>query len=283
MFLKRLYSSIIILLIFFAIVVIRGPIGLIVFLIAGLFVSISAARELSVMLCKCGLHKFPYLNEIFAAITFLLAVGFCIGNNDTSFIVVILAFFSIFAWVKILISIHNKDEIFKVLNISVVFMILIFPLSFLALIFMENYGGTYSGVMYAVLLILVTKCGDIGGYVVGTIMSKRRGGNHKIVPTISPKKSYEGVIGGLILSVIVSLVLCNYLIKSDIVLAIIIGILLYIGGFIGDLAESSLKRSAQIKDSGNIIPGIGGMMDLVDSLLINAPILYLIITFYPSH
>ena len=105
-----------------------------------------------------------------------------------------------------------------------------------------------------------------------------KGGNHKIFPKISPKKSWEGTVCGLIFSIIVSVIIVKYMgIFRFEAFAIPLGIALYFGGFFGDLAESSLKRAAAIKDSGKIIPGIGGVFDLVDSFMLNGPLFYLLL------
>ena len=140
---------------------------------------------------------------------------------------------------------------------------------------MTDYGTVYTGVNLALFLILVTKSGDIGAYCIGTLTSRRRGGNHKIVPTISPKKSWEGTIGGLIISIIIAFILyfsIGFKLGSNSNWTILmIGFCLFVGGFVGDLSESVLKRMTGIKDSGAIIPGIGGVLDLTDSFIYKCP------------
>ena len=109
------------------------------------------------------------------------------------------------------------------------------------------------------------------------------GGNHKIVPKISPKKSWEGTLGGMVISIIVTYVFCHQvpeiLDEYGKVFPLIAGLILFWGGFVGDLVESSLKRTAGVKDSGNMIPGMGGALDVIDSLVLNAPIFYYFLTF----
>jgi phosphatidate cytidylyltransferase len=103
-------------------------------------------------------------------------------------------------------------------------------------------------------------------------------GNHKILPSISPKKSWEGTIAGLVGSVLMSVVLWKYLQISgaNAIVPIVFGVFLFIGGFAGDLAESSLKRICNVKDSGTLVPGMGGVLDVLDSLLLNAPVFTLL-------
>jgi phosphatidate cytidylyltransferase len=118
------------------------------------------------------------------------------------------------------------------------------------------------------LVLLATKLGDIGAYLVGS-----RLGRTPLIPRISPKKSVEGSIGGLIFSVIGALACRNFLDFSNPEL-IIIGAALGVLGQLGDLSESLIKRDCQIKDSGNIFPGLGGVLDSIDSLLFTAPVFY---------
>ncbi len=130
-------------------------------------------------------------------------------------------------------------------------------------------------------LIAVTKSGDIGAYVTGTLSAKiMPAGNHKIFPEISPKKSWEGTIGGLASSIGASIALAaetGLVEDNSMVLPLIVGAALFTGGFLGDLAESSLKRASAVKDSGSVVPGMGGVLDVLDSLLINIPLFYGII------
>ncbi|MEI6421978.1 MAG: phosphatidate cytidylyltransferase, partial [Lentisphaerota bacterium] len=149
---------------------------------------------------------------------------------------------------------------------------------------MGDSSGSYEGRKLLLFLIAVTKSGDIGAYLVGVSSSKLMPrGNHKIIPSISPKKSWEGTIGGLVFSIAVAILMLGMLPPSchfTFTVAIFLGIILFIGGFAGDLAESALKRTAGVKDSGKIIPGIGGVLDLLDSLIINAPIFFLLLLLF---
>ena len=133
--------------------------------------------------------------------------------------------------------------------------------------------GTMAGVYLAAYLIAVTKVTDIGAYLIGS-----RYGNHKMSPVISPKKSWEGLVAGLASGLLVSLLMVKYMPESlgslQYMHAIILGLLIPLVGVVGDLAESIIKRDAEIKDSGGVIPGIGGSFDLIDSLLYTAPLFY---------
>jgi len=119
-------------------------------------------------------------------------------------------------------------------------------------------------------LLLVVWLGDSGAYYFGKSFGK-----HKLSPRISPKKTVEGLIGGMSTSVIAAVVIHFTFFRSfPLVHAIIAGLILSFAGVVGDLAESMWKRSADVKDSGTLLPGHGGFLDRFDSILFTAPILY---------
>jgi phosphatidate cytidylyltransferase len=137
-----------------------------------------------------------------------------------------------------------------------------------------NYFPGVQGHYYLLYFIVITKFSDTGAYLVGSLI-----GRHKMIPRISPGKTWEGFGGALGVSVLVSLGFFYYL--GDRMRgmtwmhAVILGLLLGLAAVVGDLIESIFKREAGIKDSGKFFPGIGGILDLLDSLLFNAPIMYL--------
>jgi len=132
------------------------------------------------------------------------------------------------------------------------------------------------GVGLLASVIIITKFGDIGAYLIGT-----RFGKHPLLPRISPKKSTEGAIGGLVFGVLAAFACKGFLNFSDFEL-LFLGIVLSVLGQLGDLSESLLKRDCNVKDSGNLIPGIGGILDLIDSLLFTAPVFYFYISIISS-
>ncbi len=138
-------------------------------------------------------------------------------------------------------------------------------------------GRTPPNIRHLLLyMIICTKMGDIGAYFIGSATAGRPGGNHKLSP-ISPGKSWEGLAGGIAFSVLASVVLF-YAMDSvgcifSFVSAVVFGVLAAVVGLIGDLSESMLKRAAGVKDSGKI-PGLGGVLDILDSLLFVAPLFY---------
>ena len=119
-------------------------------------------------------------------------------------------------------------------------------------------------------LVLVVWLGDAGAYYVG-----KRFGKHLLSPRISPKKTIEGLVGGIAVSVLTAVIVhFTFFPAFPLTHAIIAGIILSIAGVIGDLAESMWKRSAAVKDSGALFPGHGGLLDRFDSVFYTVPILY---------
>jgi len=119
-------------------------------------------------------------------------------------------------------------------------------------------------------LLLVTKAGDIGAYLVGS-----RFGKHALIPRISPNKSVEGAVGGFLFSVVFSLVSRSFLGWMSFGTMLIGGILIGVFAQLGDLAESLIKRDYRVKDSSLFLPGLGGTLDVIDSVLFTAPIFYM--------
>ena len=146
------------------------------------------------------------------------------------------------------------------------------PILLVEVIFCMGNAGTFNWLI--LYFILMTKIGDIGAYVTGTLSNKiLKGGNHKMIPSVSPGKSWEGMVGGLIITILFGLLLNKFcMVYTSPVLNVAASVLFFFGGMVGDLAESSFKRACSIKDSGHIFPGIGGIYDLVDSLFMTAPL-----------
>ncbi len=139
----------------------------------------------------------------------------------------------------------------------------------------HDMGVGTTGRQLVFYLVVVVKSADIGAFFVGSAIGK-----HKLFPRLSPRKTWEGLVGGVICAMIGSLTFVYATRGSFGVLqvrmsdAVILGLLLSLVGTAGDMFESLLKRASGSKDSGAAVPGMGGLLDVLDSLLFGAPVLY---------
>jgi len=126
------------------------------------------------------------------------------------------------------------------------------------------------GVWCLLMFVFAVKSADIGAYTIGTLFGK-----HKCSPQISPSKTWEGLAGAVIFASIVAVVFSHFCGIMRLSFAIIFGVVFALLGQLGDLAESMIKRDAEQKDSAQIVPGFGGILDIIDSPLATAPVAYL--------
>jgi phosphatidate cytidylyltransferase len=123
---------------------------------------------------------------------------------------------------------------------------------------------------------LVVMGSDVGAYFIGKSIGK-----HKLIPKVSPNKTWEGFVGGILLAIgFAALSTAVFFPELPFQISIPLGIFMALVGVGGDLAESAMKRGSNTKDAANILPGHGGLLDRLDSLLFNAPILYYFARFY---
>ena len=125
------------------------------------------------------------------------------------------------------------------------------------------------GIGLVLFLIFITQFNDVCQYIWG-----KKLGKHRIIPKVSPNKTWEGFIGGVATVTIISGLLAPYLTPLTIVQGFIAGTLIAVSGFVGDVVISSVKRDLAIKDSGTLIPGHGGLLDRMDSLIYTAPLFF---------
>lgn len=141
-------------------------------------------------------------------------------------------------------------------------------------------NGILSENKYLLLALFIAIWGnDTGAYIVGSLLGKRKAGNHKMFPRVSPAKSWEGLIGGYIFTLIAGYVFYRVGWVESIWMSLILSLAISTFGTLGDLMESLMKRTIGVKDSGRFMPGHGGVLDRFDSLLLATPIVYLILSF----
>jgi phosphatidate cytidylyltransferase len=129
------------------------------------------------------------------------------------------------------------------------------------------------GAKRVIVFIGVTVCSDIGGFAVGVIA-----GRHPMAPSVSPKKSWEGAAGSVAACVIAGVGTVMLLLGGSWWAGAILGLAVAVAATVGDLTESTIKRDLGIKDMGSILPGHGGFMDRMDSLLLSAPVAWALLT-----
>jgi phosphatidate cytidylyltransferase len=150
-------------------------------------------------------------------------------------------------------------------------MLTVYNLSHLPYLLMLPLEGNpiAGGAGLLVYLVFLTEINDIAQYMAGKLL-----GRHKVVPTVSPGKTLEGLCGGILVTTILAIALAPWLTPFSLLHSLCIGLLLSLTGFIGDVTISALKRDLGIKDSGNLIPGHGGILDRIDSLTYTAPLFF---------
>lgn len=217
----------------------------------------------------CGKdYKFSQILSILAGAT-LFALTYLYRAIDIPGRLVVLAFLPIFVLMINSLYVKDKSRFDKFSNLYAALLYIAVPWSvqnFLVFDASGHFNGTYLLAFYAIIW-----CSDIGAYIFGITLGQRYG--KKLFPSISPKKSWIGFWGGMLSAVLVSLILCQAgIFRIGIVHSIAIAVLLDGAGVYGDLIESQWKRHYDVKDSGNVIPGHGGLLDRFDSALIAIPI-----------
>ena len=147
----------------------------------------------------------------------------------------------------------------------------------LALLYLPFLGGFIvliarpsNGLAAIMTFLILIGCNDTFGYIVGVLIGK-----HPLVPKISPKKTWEGLVGSLIFTMIGGALAFTYIMDMDWWIGIIVGLMIVFTATCGDLIESAMKRDLSLKDMGTLLPGHGGMLDRLDSVVLSAPAMWL--------
>jgi len=150
-------------------------------------------------------------------------------------------------------------------------MTLVFSISHVAylLVLPPLENCVIGGAGLVLYLVVLTQFNDVSQFIWGKLLGK-----HKIIPKVSPNKTWQGFLGGILNTTIFALLLSGFLTPLSWPLAIAAGLIIAIAGFIGDVTISAIKRDIGVKDSGNLLPGHGGILDRIDSLTYTAPLFF---------
>lgn len=204
------------------------------------------------------------------AASITLIVSTCLGSWEIEFLILSLNLMALSIFV--LFKFADNQEVFLIIAKQVLGIVYI-PVSLSLLIFMKEFD---QGTFWIIWLLIVVFSNDTGAFYGGKFFGK-----NALSPNISPNKTIEGSIGGIIASLIVGFIF-SVLFFKDFSLSFLLipaSLMLAIAGQIGDLFESAMKRASNIKDSGSILPGHGGMLDRIDGLLLAIPVLYFYLVF----
>lgn len=251
-----------------------------VFLLIVAFLAVTGLMEFYGMVARLGYACYTKEGILGGALLLIATFGYISGDfgkaagpsrvNDfeTSFFIL----FVLGLCIRQFVSRHTTTGIVAISTTLFGLMYVPWLLNFVQKI--NFFGQGVDGHFYVLYFIIVTKLSDCGAYAVGSLIGK-----HKMIPRISPGKTWEGFGGAVVVStassVIFARVAATHLTGMTTLHAVILGVILSIAAVIGDLIESLFKREAGLKDSGRFFPGIGGILDLLDSLLFNAPLMYL--------
>jgi len=202
-------------------------------------------------------------------IYFLFTTEYVFANKNLQFGV--LLFILIVNWIAELW--RNRADNFRAIGISTLGLIYC-TLPFVAMYQIHFYNGNFGGIYVLLYCFILVWTNDTFAYLSGRFFGK-----HKLFERISPKKTWEGTIGGLIFTAAMVFVL-NIFTPLDLVFWLVASQIIAVSAILGDLFESLLKRNAGIKDSGNLIPGHGGVLDRFDAMLFAAPIFLFLLTIY---
>ena len=136
--------------------------------------------------------------------------------------------------------------------------------------FLILLGNESNGLAQVMTFVILVGCNDTFGYFVGVLLGK-----HPMAPKISPKKSWEGLIGSIVFTTLGGSLMFHYVLDIQWYLGAIVGLLIVFTATSGDLIESAMKRDLHLKDMGSLLPGHGGILDRLDSVLLSAPALWL--------
>ncbi len=241
----------------------------VVFILVVMVLTIGGLYEFFYMIKKKGIPIYSYVG-IFIGLLIPLSIytRFELTKN-WELLFIVLGFSTV-----LLMQFARKDNQNAIIGIaSTMFGIFYVSWLFSFLIKIRFLLPGLGGVKLLAFILMVTKSGDIGALMIGSWL-----GRHPLFPRISPNKSVEGAVGSLIFSITAAILCRSFLPPAshfEIWQVAAMGAFFGAIGQLGDLSESLIKRDCQVKDSGKLMPGLGGILDIIDSLLFSAPAFYL--------
>ena len=267
---QRILSGAVLVLFFAAVIVFNSSFPLALTIVVAL-ISATSVMELVKAL---GLERKWFLFG--PAVAAAAAVPFC--THDLEFLVYCIFTLLVFS----AMIVYHKETTFK--EVGVLYsMVVLIPSALQTLVSLRSLGGKH-GMFLVLIPVLSAWVVDAGAYFAGTFFGK-----HKLCPNISPKKTVEGAVGGIIVDIVVML-LCGVAFSQlyyggavgvNYPVLLLIGLFGSVLSIMGDLSFSLIKRSCHIKDFGQVIPGHGGILDRFDSVIFTAPFVYILVGFLP--
>lgn len=226
------------------------------------------------LIIKGGYIPLKTYGAIVGAVLFILAFFIESAKLKGEWLFILFPLTSVIYFIKL----YKKGEMYPFRNIAFTFLGIVYVALPFSLLGAAAYTlGEYNPkIIIGIFLILWAS--DTGAYFAGTLFGKR-----KLFERVSPKKSWEGSLGGAILSIAFAIGISYFFVELQPWKWIVISILTIVGGTYGDLVESLFKRSMQIKDSGTKLPGHGGFLDRFDGLLLAIPFIVIFLKFFAKH
>lgn len=220
----------------------------------------------------CRLHgvmetKYLILSELFSVGAYVLAALVALHFLSMRWLILELVFLMLPFLFALFSTKYDHKTLFSSLYASLVFLVL--PTSLMLFLYRYDLFGLMAGAHLILLVFGLLWVNDIFAYLTGRLLGK-----HKLFERISPGKTIEGSLGGLVFTVIAMVVFCRYASWISVPAAVGMAAIAVIFGTLGDLCESMLKRQAGVKDSGKLIPGHGGILDRFDSVLFSVPFIF---------
>lgn len=243
-------------------------------------VALLMLQEFTKMFEKSEFSPNPILTPILGLIIYVLGIYSLTGSPSEGgapvWLPLLLLSFFAFIWIALIELFRNKKNPFA--NLSISFGGIIYVVLPLLLINYMSVSGKETDTIFPLLgIFIMIWCSDTFAYLVG-----RKIGKHKMFERISPNKSWEGFFGGMTFAILAGIIMAYFLEGQPYIEYTIYGMIAASFGTLGDLIESMLKRSLNLKDSGKILPGHGGLLDRLDSVLVVIPVIFVcqLILFY---